>query len=204
MVGATVGEDGRNFQLFRDRSKCDGVAGGDHAGEPVDALRQLHAFELPDVAVDAGGFIGGQGCDLAGAEKSALGIDLVGGQGVPFQRRRAQIGAGARQEGHVTDLERRGGNPAFRRHRTRSTRRCDQRAGSRRRRHAQAAEETAPIHGFAHADLSFALIAYSRAVRRSIVLTLPAAVGWVERNKSAFTRVLDALCARPKACARGV
>src|SRR5262249_20113583 len=90
------------------------VAGGYHAGEPVDALCKLHSSELFDIAVDTGRFIRRNRHDLACAEKSALGVDLVGGKGMPFQCRSPQSGAGSRLKGHMADREGGGGNLSFR------------------------------------------------------------------------------------------
>ena len=151
MVGAAIRENSRNFELFRHGSERDRIAGGDHAGKPVDPLRNLHSSELFYIAIDAGGFIRRNGHDLARAEKSALGIDLVGGKRVSFQRRSSQGGAGPRLKGHMTDLERRGGNIPFRfGDCSRRARRRDIRARPDCCCHAQAAHETAPIHSFVH------------------------------------------------------
>ena len=150
MVGASVREDGRNFQLLRHRRERDRVAGGDHAGEPVDALRDLHPSQLFDIAVDAGSLIRRNGHELARTQKSALGIDLIGGKGVPFQGGRAERSAWSRLKRHVTELERRHGNLSFRRHRSCGARRGNAGTCAHRRRHAEAADKAAPVHALVH------------------------------------------------------
>src|SRR5512133_1833325 len=107
MVRAAVGENRRDRQFFRDRSKRNSIAGGYDAGEPVDSLRELHPSELFDIAINTSGFVRRNGHDLARAKKSPFGVDLVGGERMPLQRRRSQIGARARRKGHVTYLARR-------------------------------------------------------------------------------------------------
>src|SRR5215470_5464162 len=102
------------WAFFRNRSERNRVAGGYHAGEPVDALCKLHSSELFDIAVDTGRFIRRNRHDLARAEKSTLGVDFVGGKGMPFQRRSSQSGARPRLKGHMADLERRSWNLSFR------------------------------------------------------------------------------------------
>src|SRR5258708_26005637 len=74
----------------------------------------LHSSELFYIAVDTGRFIRRNRHDLARAEKSALGVDFVGGKGMPFQCWSSQSGAGPRLKGHVPALERRTGNLSFR------------------------------------------------------------------------------------------
>jgi hypothetical protein len=114
MVRAAVGKNCWNCQFFRNRSKRNCVAGRYHAGEPIDPLGKFHSPELFDIAIDTSGFIRRNGRDLARAKKSALGVDLVGGKGMPLQRRSSQIGAGPGLKGHMTDLKRRVGNFSFR------------------------------------------------------------------------------------------
>jgi hypothetical protein len=167
MVRAAVGENRRDCQFFRNRSKRNGVAGGYHAGEPVDSLRELHSSELFHIAVDTGGFVRCNGHDLARAEKSAFGVDLVGGKRMPFQRRRSQIGARPRRKGHMTHLERRVGNFSFRRDRSGGTRGRDIGARAESCCEPQAADEASPIDGFAHVRPSCAPPAYRRTIMPS-------------------------------------
>src|SRR5262249_895507 len=138
-----------------------------------DSLRELHPSELFDIAVDTGGFVRRNGHDLARAKKSPFGVDLVGGERMPLQRRRSQIGARARRKGHVTHLERRVGNFTVWRYApagARGGRDIGARAESCRESHA--ADEPAPIDGFAHVRPSCAAPAYRRMILPSRIALL--------------------------------
>src|SRR5207245_2463933 len=66
--------------------------------------RELHPFGLLDSRVGARGLVGRDGLNLAFAEESALGVDLLGGQDVAFQHWRAQHRRRPREERHVADF----------------------------------------------------------------------------------------------------
>src|SRR4030095_13342747 len=68
-VGAAVDEDRQQAQLLGHRAERRRVAARDDAGEQIDLALELHAPKLFDVAVGAGGFVGGDGLDLALAEE---------------------------------------------------------------------------------------------------------------------------------------
>src|SRR5262249_21360938 len=82
------------------------VAARDDAGEEVDLAFELHAPKLFDVAVGAGGLVGGDGLDLALAQEAALGVDLLGLQRVTLERRLAEHRGRAGEASHVTRLVR--------------------------------------------------------------------------------------------------
>ena len=84
--------------------------------------------KLFDVGVGAGVLVRRDGLDLALAENAALRVDLLGGQDVALERGLAEHRGGAGEEGHVADLERRGGNISL-------GRRADIRHGRSHRRH---------------------------------------------------------------------
>src|SRR5262249_12676400 len=73
-----------------------------HAGEQVDLALELHTPQLFDVGVGAGGLVGGDGLDLALAEQSALGVDLLRRHDVALVRRLAEHSRRAGEERHVT------------------------------------------------------------------------------------------------------
>ena len=98
------------LELLGHRSQRRRVAARDDAGEHVDLLGELHAAKLFHVGVGAGILVRREGLDLALAENTALRVDLLGGQEVALERGLTEHRAGAGEEGHVTELERRGGN----------------------------------------------------------------------------------------------
>ncbi len=112
-VGASVGEDRQHAKLFGHGAERRRVAARYDAGEQVDLGIELHPPQLFDVGIGAGRFVGDDGLDLALAQESALGVDLLGGHGVSLERRFTQDCRGAGEEGHVTDLERGVRNPSF-------------------------------------------------------------------------------------------
>ena len=103
-VGAAVHEHGQQREFLGHRAERRGVAARDDAGEQVDLAFELHPPQFFDVGVGAGGFVGGDGLDLALAQESALGIDLLGRHGVALQRRITEHRGGAGEEGHVAGL----------------------------------------------------------------------------------------------------
>jgi hypothetical protein len=120
------------------------------------------------IAVHTGRFIRRNRHDLARPEKSTLGVDFVGGKGMPFQRRSSQRGAGPRLKGYVADLERRSGNLSFRfGHRSRGARSRDIGGCRDCCRHAQASDEIASIHPFVHVDHSCIAAPYRQIVTSS-------------------------------------
>src|SRR5262249_30691835 len=122
---------------------------------------ELHSPELFDIAIDTGSFICRNGHDLARAKKSTLGIDLVGGEGMPFQRRSSQSGARPRLKGHMADPERRSGNPSFRfGDRSRGARSRDIGGCRYCCRYTQASDEIASVHAFVHVSHSCIPAAY--------------------------------------------
>ena len=105
-IGAAVVEHRQHAELLGDRAERRRVAAGDDAGEEVDLLGELHAAKLFDVGVGAGSLVGKDGLDLALAQESAFGVDLLGRQHVPFASGFAQEIGRAGQERDVAGLER--------------------------------------------------------------------------------------------------
>ena len=103
-VRAAVHEDGEHLELFRHRAEGRGVAARGDAREEIDLLGELHAAELFDVGVRAGVLVRLDRLDLALAEETALGVDLLRGEDVALVHGLAEDGRRARVEGHVADL----------------------------------------------------------------------------------------------------
>jgi hypothetical protein len=112
-VGAPVRQNGQHRELLSHRPERRAVSAGDDAGEQVDLGVELHPPQLFDIGVGAGRLVRGDRLDLALAEEAALGVDLLRCHRVALERRLAEHRRGARQEGHVADLERRIGNLAL-------------------------------------------------------------------------------------------
>jgi hypothetical protein len=152
-VGAAVGEDRQHLELLGHRAERRGVGAGNDAGEEVDLAVELHAPEFFDVGVGPGGLVCGDGLDLALAEEPALGVDLLGRHRVALQRRLAQHRGGAREKGHMADLEGRVGDLPLGglRGRLDDPRAADQtgrRQSGAADRHAQTVEKTATTGGW--------------------------------------------------------
>src|SRR4029077_2948563 len=94
-------------EFLGDRGERGRIAARDHAGEEVDLALELHAPKLFDVGVRASGLVGGDGLDLALAEKSALGVDLLRRENVALVRGLAEHGRRAGEERHVAGAVRR-------------------------------------------------------------------------------------------------
>ena len=112
-IRAPVVEQRQYPELFGHRAEGRGVAAGDDAGEHVDSLRQLHPPEFLDVGIGAGGFVGHDRLDLPLAQQPAFGVDLLGGQQVPFPTGFAQSRGGTCLERDVAGLERLVGDIPF-------------------------------------------------------------------------------------------
>ena len=112
-VGAAVHEHGQQREFLGHRTKRGGIAARDDAGKKVDLAFEFHAPQLFDIGVGAGGFVRGDGLDLALAEKTALSVDFLGGHDVALQGRIAEHRGRTGEEGHVAGLVRRVGNFAL-------------------------------------------------------------------------------------------
>src|SRR5262249_57683449 len=149
----------------------------------ADALAKLPSSEPFYSPVDPASFIRRNRHDLARAKKSTLSVDLVGGKGMPFQRRSSQSSARPRLKGHMANLERCIGNLSFRfGDRSCSTRSRDIGGFRYCCRYTQASDEIASIHAFVHVSHSCIPAAYRQMVissRFGLLLPLrPLAVGF--------------------------
>jgi len=104
-IGATVGKDRQQAELFGNRAERRRISARDDAGEHIDVFGELHAAKLLDIGIGAGGLIGSYGHDLAFAKQAALGVYLFGSEVVAFYRGLAEHRRRSAQEGHVTDLK---------------------------------------------------------------------------------------------------
>src|SRR5262249_25122928 len=100
-VGAAVDEDRQQTEFLSDRTERGRVTAGDDTGEQVDLALELHAPKLFDIGVGSGGLVGGDRLDLALAEQSALGVDLLRRQDVTFVGGLAQHRGRAGEERHM-------------------------------------------------------------------------------------------------------
>ena len=113
-VRAAVDEHREDLELLGHRPERRRVARGRDAAEEVDLLRQLQTAQLLDVRVGARGLVRLQQLDLALAEQSAGGVDLLRRELLALEHRLAEDRGRSREERHVTDLERRVRNVALR------------------------------------------------------------------------------------------